>query len=92
MPSHVSRAKVRTFFFFFFLLLLLVPNDQTPPFSRYEYQWADGTNIKKPIKVSAPEYVEYLMSWVQQQLDDENIFPSKIGILHFSYFSCCGVL
>eukprot|EP01102_Stenamoeba_stenopodia_P009798 TRINITY_DN2901_c0_g2_i1.p1 TRINITY_DN2901_c0_g2~~TRINITY_DN2901_c0_g2_i1.p1 ORF type:complete len:217 (+),score=30.23 TRINITY_DN2901_c0_g2_i1:396-1046(+) len=47
---------------------------------KYEYQWADGTNIKKPIKVSAPEYVEYLMSWVQQQLDDENIFPSKIGV------------
>jgi len=47
---------------------------------KYEYHWADGQNIKKAIKVSAPEYVDYLMTWVQNQLDDEAIFPSKIGV------------
>jgi len=47
---------------------------------KYEYHWADGTTIKKAIKVSAPEYVDYLMTWIQGQLDDESIFPSKIGI------------
>ncbi|NXE17195.1 MOB1A kinase, partial [Lophotis ruficrista] len=46
---------------------------------RYEYHWADGTNIKKPIKCSAPKYIDYLMTWVQEQLDDETLFPSKIG-------------
>ena len=46
---------------------------------RFEYHWADGTNVKKPIKCSAPKYIDYLMTWVQEQLDDENIFPSKIG-------------
>eukprot|EP01098_Paradermamoeba_levis_P016790 TRINITY_DN9295_c0_g1_i1.p1 TRINITY_DN9295_c0_g1~~TRINITY_DN9295_c0_g1_i1.p1 ORF type:complete len:235 (-),score=49.59 TRINITY_DN9295_c0_g1_i1:67-711(-) len=46
---------------------------------KYEYHWADGTQVKKALKVSAPEYVDYLMTWVQTQLDDENIFPSKIG-------------
>ena len=50
---------------------------------KYEYHWADGEKIKKAIKVSAPDYVEYLMTWVQQQLDDEKIFPSKIGIFKF---------
>ncbi|KAF3850791.1 hypothetical protein F7725_012563 [Dissostichus mawsoni] len=30
---------------------------------RYEYHWADGTNIKKPIKCSAPKYIDYLMTW-----------------------------
>lgn len=35
--------------------------------------------MKKPIKLSAPEYVDYLMTWVQKQLDDETVFPSKIG-------------
>jgi MOB kinase activator 1 len=35
--------------------------------------------FKKPVKVSAPEYADYLMSWVQEQLDDEAVFPSKIG-------------
>ena len=49
--------------------------------NRYEYHWADGTTVKKPIKCSAPKYIEYLMQWVQEQLDDETIFPSKIGML-----------
>lgn len=47
---------------------------------KYEYHWADGTTVKKPIKCSAPKYIDYLMTWVQDQLDDETIFPSKIGI------------
>ena len=49
---------------------------------RYEYHWADGTSVKKPIKCSAPKYIDYLMTWVQDQLDNEAIFPSKIGIKH----------
>ncbi|XP_029194690.1 MOB kinase activator 1B [Acropora muricata] len=47
---------------------------------KYEYHWADGTTIKKPIKCSAPKYIDYLMTWVQDQLDDETLFPSKIGV------------
>ncbi len=46
---------------------------------KYEYHWADGQTVKKPIKCSAPKYIDYLMTWVQEQLDDENLFPSKIG-------------
>jgi MOB kinase activator 1 len=45
----------------------------------YEYLWADGQKVKKPIKVSAPEYVDLLMSWVETQLNDENIFPLQLG-------------
>ncbi|GFV29942.1 MOB kinase activator-like 1 [Trichonephila clavipes] len=45
---------------------------------KYEYHWADGQTVKKPIKCSAPKYIDYLMTWVQDQLDDENLFPSKI--------------
>ena len=48
---------------------------------KYEYHWADGQAVKKPIKCSAPRYIDYLMSWVQDQLDDETLFPSKIGRL-----------
>lgn len=47
--------------------------------ARFEYHWQDGVNFKKPTKVSAPEYVDYLMDWVQKQLDDDAIFPSQIG-------------
>ncbi|KAL5572032.1 hypothetical protein UlMin_021629 [Ulmus minor] len=46
---------------------------------KYEYRWADGVTIKKPIEVSAPKYVEYLMDWIEVQLDEESIFPHKLG-------------
>jgi ribonucleotide reductase beta subunit family protein with ferritin-like domain len=29
--------------------------------------------------VSAPKYVEYLMDWIETQLDEETIFPQKLG-------------
>lgn len=45
---------------------------------KYEYHWSDGT--AKPIKCSAPKYIELLMTWVQEQLEDEKIFPDKIGV------------
>jgi MOB kinase activator 1 len=47
---------------------------------KYEYHWADGQSIKKPIKCSAPRYVDYLMNWIQSQVDNETIFPSNIGV------------
>ncbi|XP_037449476.1 MOB kinase activator-like 1A [Triticum dicoccoides] len=46
---------------------------------KYEYRWADGVKIKRPIEVSAPKYVEYLMDWIESQLDEESIFPQKLG-------------
>lgn len=52
-------------------------------FHRYEYRWADGVTIKKPIEVSAPKYVEYLMDWIEAQLDDESLFPQRIGEWNF---------
>lgn len=45
----------------------------------YKYLWADKVKVKKPIEVSAPEYVDLLMSWVESQLNDENIFPLQLG-------------
>ena len=54
---------------------------------KYEYWWADGDKIKKPIKCSAPEYMDYLMSWVQGILDDESVFPSRVG--SFEHYKSC---
>ena len=48
--------------------------------ANYEYLWADGTQIRRPISVSAPRYVDYLMTWVQNQLDDERLFPTQVGV------------
>ncbi|KAL1527803.1 hypothetical protein AB1Y20_009186 [Prymnesium parvum] len=47
---------------------------------KYEYMWADGLTVKKPMAVSAPRYVDFLMTWVQNQLDDEKLFPTQIGV------------
>lgn len=48
-------------------------------FCRYEYLWEDGVRYKRPTKLPAPEYVDALMNWAQQILDDENVFPNKLG-------------
>ena len=50
-----------------------------PYVSRYEYHWADGKEIKKPVKCSAPKYIDYLMTWASDMIDDETIFPNQIG-------------
>lgn len=46
---------------------------------KYEYRWADGVTIKRPIECSAPEYVDYLMAWIEDQLEDATIFPREVG-------------
>ncbi|VDN05632.1 unnamed protein product [Thelazia callipaeda] len=43
---------------------------------KFEYIWMDG---QKNINCPAPLYIDYLMTWIHEQLDDENVFPSQIG-------------
>lgn len=52
----------------------------------YEYLWqetnpkANGSvSPKRPKSLPACEYIENLMSWIQNFFDNDNIFPSKIG-------------
>jgi MOB kinase activator 1 len=49
---------------------------------RYEYLWADPSSKsnREPIKMSAPQYVDTLMTYIQNKIDDENMFPSKLGV------------
>lgn len=54
---------------------------------RFEYLWQDSESFKKPTRLPAPEYVEHLMSWVQSNIDNESMFPSKIG--SFTRWQCC---
>lgn len=53
----------------------------------YEYLWQDSNSakFKKPTKMSAPEYSENLMNWVQAFMDDEAIFPTKSGVPFSKY-------
>jgi MOB kinase activator 1 len=49
--------------------------------NRFEYLWQDSENYKRPTKMSAPEYIEHLMSWVQSSIDNEQMFPSRTGAI-----------
>lgn len=49
------------------------PGDGFPP--GFEYRWADGVKITKPMRCSSPEYVDYVMTWVEDQINNEEIFP-----------------
>lgn len=41
--------------------------------SGFEYRWADANG--KAVRVSGPEYVDYVLSWIEAQIDDPAIFP-----------------
>lgn len=43
----------------------------------FEYRFADGDKIKIPVKCSGPEYVDYVLTWVEEKLNDSAIFPSS---------------
>jgi len=45
--------------------------------AKFEYLWSDGDG-KKPIRCSAPDYIDKLMTWVQNILDDETVFPTRV--------------
>jgi MOB kinase activator 1 len=49
---------------------------------KYTYLWkdAEGTNpkYKKPTEVSAPEYVLLLMEWIEQLINNADLFPSDV--------------
>jgi len=45
----------------------------------FEYLWQDQNKYKRPTKMPAPEYIEHLMAWVQNNINNEQIFPSRIG-------------
>ena len=55
-------------FFFFFLLDLT---------SCRQYTWIDERG--KKIRLSAPQYIDYVMTYAQRTVNDESIFPTKFG-------------
>lgn len=41
------------------------------------YQWVDDRGKKS--KLSAPQYIDYIMTYVQKTINDETVFPTKHG-------------
>lgn len=46
---------------------------------RYEYQWCDGVEYKRPTALPAQQYTSLLMDWVEAQINNEDIFPVSVG-------------
>jgi MOB kinase activator 1 len=46
----------------------------------FTYAWQDGQRFRQPTELPAPVYIGLLMDWVSDQLADEQVFPSTIGV------------
>jgi MOB kinase activator 1 len=46
----------------------------------FTYLWSDNQNYRHPTELSAPAYIGLLMDWVNDQLCNETLFPSVIGV------------
>ncbi|CAN0055941.1 unnamed protein product, partial [Phaeothamnion confervicola] len=63
------------------------PGDGFPP--GFEYLWVpegaasavgkNGGRKPTPLKVSAPQYVDHVMTWVEDQINREEVFPTGAG-------------
>uniref|UniRef100_F6XIV8 ATP synthase mitochondrial F1 complex assembly factor 1 n=3 Tax=Equus TaxID=9789 RepID=F6XIV8_HORSE len=47
---------------------------------RYEYRWQDERQYRRPAKLSAPRYMALLMDWIEGLINDEDVFPTRIGV------------
>jgi len=46
----------------------------------YVWLWADGQKVREPTKLSAPQYLEALLTWVDAQLADESFLPVQPNV------------
>lgn len=44
----------------------------------FDYTWLD--NNRKPVHLPAPQYIEYVLAWIENRLHDQNVFPTKAGL------------
>lgn len=49
---------------------------------KYEYMWCDGPNgnYKRPTPLPAPVYINLLMDWVEEQINNESLFPVRVDV------------
>ncbi|TPX51452.1 hypothetical protein SeMB42_g00786 [Synchytrium endobioticum] len=89
LPAHVDLNEwlaVNTFDFFNYINLFYASISEfctqrdCPVMNAgsTEYVWVDSQ--KKQLKLPAQQYVDYLMTQVQNTVDDETVFPTKSGM------------
>lgn len=42
----------------------------------FEYRWAD-TSKEDPIRLSGPDYVDKILTWVEREINDPYLFPTS---------------
>lgn len=47
---------------------------------KWEFHWCDGSEFKRPVKLSAPDYISKLLAWIKAQIEDETLFPTAMGV------------
>lgn len=47
---------------------------------QYEYLWQDDKEYKKPTALPAATYIQCVLDWLQDIIDDDARFPSEIGV------------
>lgn len=92
LPAGASDEEwlaVTTIEFFNELNLLVaalsdICTDQTCPAmcaGPFTFLWADGDAVKVPTKMSAPQYFDCLLTWVDKQLADKTFLPVEPGVV-----------
>jgi len=46
---------------------------------RAEYLWKDNKEFKKPTRIPAPKYIDFLLTWIDEQITNPGIFPVEEG-------------
>ncbi|KAF1318265.1 Maintenance of ploidy protein mob1, partial [Globisporangium splendens] len=54
---------------------------------KFEHLWKDDHKYKSPVKLPAPEYIDMLMAWVEDLLNDDTIFPMREGATYCRGFT-----
>jgi hypothetical protein len=70
LPDNVGRNDVCP-------STLLDIHDTPSVFYRLNYTWINQD--RKSVNLPAPTYIDYVMTWVQNLLDDDTTFPTKAG-------------
>lgn len=45
--------------------------------SGFEYRWADPRTKSSPISCSGPQYINYVLNWVEDEINNETLFPTS---------------
>jgi MOB kinase activator 1 len=48
---------------------------------QYEFLWADGVKVRTPVKLSAPDYINCLFDWVEDQVGAGGVCSSSGALM-----------